>query len=324
MIVILFLFILGCAVQLELAETHAVSDNFALSPGNFQGWHGWCEKVQKFSVRKEHAPWADKHAVKALVKKYAPGLQYADELAFVAEPQLINTDFIHKLKKPYLMKANHMSGGLILVTETIERCLRSPCIKRGESEPLDGYLRRSCEMFSANSYGWEKNEKWYSWIPRKCIFEEAVPNLLSSTFRDYKVWFMLNRIVLVQIDSDRHTEHKRDYVTRDWVNIPMYETGSKKHPKAGSLGVKPYYWDSMLAAAESMAHNIDLPYVRVDFFGFEQGYIFAEITFAHESCNRGKVGFEPMEAEEFYLQLQLDSDKDPDGIFDVLKIRTQV
>ena len=73
------------------------------------------------------------------------------------------------LPATFIMKANHMSGGVVLVREGQGKCLKTCTGTRYSSgEPTWRYLRRACAKMLRVTYGVNKGEMFYSGIPKKC------------------------------------------------------------------------------------------------------------------------------------------------------------
>jgi hypothetical protein len=309
---------------------------------NIRGWHSVCERRIKPTISSNvtNSMWADKYEVKSLViqatskiqGKTSDPVRVAKTYTFVDDASRITDEFLRKIPaKIYLMKANHMSGGVFLVNGTSAVCLRGGLagVDVNSHSPLHEesvveYLRRMCFAALQTPYGFDNGESWYIHIRRKCIFEEAFPEAAAPTFRDYKVWVMNNDVMFVQIDSNRFGGHRRDFVTPSWQRIFMTEPGQFYHPPSTleELGMKPPYFGTLLMMASTIAASMQVPHVRVDFFGFSEGFAFAEATFAHDSCKNGISGFEPVVAENFYgyVQRHPNAGVNPESILDLLKL----
>ena len=88
------------------------------------------------------------------------------------------------LPATFVMKANHMSGGVVLVREGQGKCLKKCTGTRYSSgEPTSRYLRRACAKMLSITYGVSKGEMFYASIPKKCPprFAEHFSTLLAAT-----------------------------------------------------------------------------------------------------------------------------------------------
>ena len=120
------------------------------------------------------------------------------------------------------MKANHLSGGVVMVNGDVVKCLRGPCLQKRKDETKLNYLKRLCGHFLPITYGVHFKEFWYGKYKKRCIFEEAFPEAAQKTFKDYKVWVMNNRPMIVEIDASRHIgTHTSDFVTPNYIRIQM-------------------------------------------------------------------------------------------------------
>jgi hypothetical protein len=260
------------------------------------GWSKWCENNMKPGY--DLAPLADKHGVKKWIQTVVPDLKIAREYAYVDHAQNITTELLESLPESYMMKATHMSGGILMVNGDKVKCLRTPCslqrVKENESNLA--YMQRMCGLFLKNSYGEQKREMWYSRVERRCIFEELLPLALGRGFQDFKIHMYHNRPMFIQINTDRFSSPTRNSLTPDWQELPW-----KADLGGADVGERPAFLDNMLSDATTMfkAANemVKVDHIRVDFFAFNNTYYFSEMTFAHGSC--GLYFKEPM-ANKFY------------------------
>jgi hypothetical protein len=259
-------------------------------------WNKWCEKNIKPGY--DLAPLADKHGVKKWIQTVAPYLKIAREYAYVDHAENITTELLESLPESYMMKATHMSGGIVMVNGDKVTCLRTPCRKQlvQENESNLAYMQRMCGLFLKNGYGERKREMWYSQIKRRCIFEEMLPLALGQGFQDFKIHMYHNRPMFIQINSDRFKSPTRNSLTPDWQELPW-----KADFRRANVGERPAFLDNMLSDATTLFKAANemakVDHVRVDFFAFNNAYYFSEMSMAHGSC--GLYFKEPM-ANKFY------------------------
>lgn len=124
------------------------------------GRHEWCHQYQKKIT--EFAPFVDKHAVK----------QFVANVTFANSSQDITTRLLYtKLPFRYTMKANHMSGGNVLVTNRHHtKCLNGHCKKRQPTQNIADYLRKMYKIFLDTNYGRRSGQLEHTDIyQKKCI-----------------------------------------------------------------------------------------------------------------------------------------------------------
>ena len=295
------------------------------------GWHPWCGKHMK--PRKDLSKFVDKHNIKQILAKDFPGMPFAKEYWAVRNASHIAQASVRALPTTFIMKANHMSGGVVLVRDGQGKCLKKCAGTRySSSEPTWQYLRRACAKMLRKTYGVDKGEMFYANIPKKCIFEEY---LTLEDMYDYKIWVFHGRVMFVHIDSGRFTEHLRNFRTPvSWREIPMRDGGTYAFKKNDELqDVPPPFLPEMLASAQALAKGI--PWVRVDFLVYRdrhgtQRYMFGEMTFAHDSCKKkprkSQSNFVPEVAEHFYGYVAAHPKHavDPDLILDVIELEGEM
>ena len=259
-------------------------------------WHDWRQLVMK--PNRTLSKYVDKHNMKVILQQRFGDIPFAKEFLWVNNAADITQKTIETLPPDFVMKANHMSGGIVLVRDGISKCLKSPCSKkkeiRGRKEPLWRYLQRLCAIFLKFEYGSDKKEMFYRAIPRKCLFEQYVP---TESLQDYKVFVFHGKAFFLMVTSNRLRGKERDFRTPRWTPIQM--TDSATAPMSANL---PTPGDEFLASIVSMAQRLSHGFagVRVDFFVSNNSRAaFSELTFAHENCH-AKQTFLPHVAERFY------------------------
>lgn len=98
------------------------------------------------------------------------------------------------------------------------------------------------------------------------------------------------RVHIIQVDTDRFTNHTRTLYTPDWT----YIDASLKYPK-GNPVAKPEHLYDLIAAAERLGKGFD--FVRVDLYSLpDRPVIFGELTFAPGS---GYERFSPQKVDRW-------------------------
>ena len=110
-----------------------------------------------------------------------------------------------------------------------------------------------------------------SWGVMKLLLDEQ-----GEVPKDYKFHCFNGKLEVIQVDLERHVEHKRNLYDLDWNRLACkwkYENGVDVE--------KPPKFDQMKGLAEMIAK--DFRFVRVDFYNLDQDVYFGEITFYPES-----------------------------------------
>jgi hypothetical protein len=156
-------------------------------------------------------------------------------------------------------------------------------IFRRDCEPIDREKIKS--WFGVNYYlsGREAN---YKHLVPKIIVEPLVFG--RTNVEDYKIFCVDGVPKLIQVDVDRHIEHKRKYFDAHWNEQPF----SIKYPRTDKAVPKPPNLDEMLEVAAKLSEYFW--FVRVDLYSDGRQLFVGEIT--HCPDNAGGV-FHPPAAE---------------------------
>ncbi|HEY8538631.1 MAG TPA: ATP-grasp fold amidoligase family protein [Steroidobacteraceae bacterium] len=156
-------------------------------------------------------------------------------------------------------------------------------IFRRNGEPVDREKIKS--WFGVNYYlsGREAN---YKNLRPKVIVE---PLLFGRTnVEDYKIFCVDGVPKLIQVDVDRHIEHKRKYFDAHWNEQPF----SIKYPRTDKIVPKPHNLSEMLEVAARLSKYFW--FVRIDLYSDGRQLFVGEIT--HCPDNAGGI-FQPPAAE---------------------------
>lgn len=163
---------------------------------------------------------------------------------------------------PCVIKPAHGSGSVIFLNEG--RCT----LTDSERNSLSAALQTSPYETA--------REKNYAFLRHRLICE---PMLSSGTkTRDYKFFCFKGQPRLIQVDSDRQDQHKRNLYTSKWEPMQL----SYNFP-IGSWEEAPPQLEQMLNAARKLSEPFE--FVRVDFFIDEERYYVGELTHCPESAH---------------------------------------
>jgi hypothetical protein len=204
---------------------------------------------------------ADKYKVRDYLRKVL-GKNEAEKILI---PLLFVTDRpetipFYKLPEEYIIKANHGSGWNIIVEKN------SAIDKKA--------IIRKCNYWLGSSYGAFGNEWAYQEIKRKIIIEKLVRDEKGKLPTDYKFHMIHGECIFIQIDFDRHTNHKRSLFDENWNLINALHA----HP-IGSHIKKPDNLEEMLALSKLLAKPFDC--IRVDLYSINNKIYFGELTNYH-------------------------------------------
>jgi hypothetical protein len=230
------------------------------------------EKLQwlkLYNHQPEYTIMADKYRAREWIAEHLTEIENLEQYL----PQLygVYKSFdeidLKSLPRSFVLKTNHDSGGVILVQD---------------KDRLDiSAARRLLTKALKRNFYWNAREWVYKNIVPCIIAEEY----LGDNLNDYKLFAFDGVVRAIQVDYDRHTNHRRNLYTLDWNYIPVsicYPTDKQVViPKPESLG-KMIEFASILSAG--------IPHLRVDFYEVGGRPIIGELTFLH---GRGLEKFEP-------------------------------
>lgn len=111
----------------------------------------------------------------------------------------------------------------------------------------------------------------------KIIIEKLLGEL--GDIVDYKFFCFNGEPKYIQVDLDRHTQHKRSFMDTTWRQTPF----QLKYPKPQKQVSKPTNLEEMLEIAKILSNGF--PFVRVDLYNINNKVFFGELTFHPESGN---------------------------------------
>lgn len=281
------------------------------------GWHTVCQ----LNLRNDsYFPYIDKHLVKDLVRSRVPRLAVARELHYFDSAAVTSMTRWPQIDggHTHLLKATHLSGGVMLVRPNSTRCLKAPCrlgsgrelapgrVATGAAQSRAAQLA-SCRHWTTFSYSRSRQAVLYSRVARGCLLEQAIGRLTEQ--RDMKLFVFGGRLAFVKVYAKRfqergaqeqisiNNEYDVSYFSYpSWTRLHMYESRSL-HPFAPQP--RPPYLEAMVADAEALAAGFAS--VRVDFMAQASTYAFSELTFSHHACKGGT--FMPPALELLYGSL---------------------
>ncbi len=155
---------------------------------------------------------------------------------------------------------------------------------RRHGEQID--RERIKRWFDLNYYRTNR-EANYKLLEPKVIIEPLIFG--RSNVEDYKVFCYKGVPRLIQVDVDRHIEHKRKYFDANWNELDF----SIKYPRTEKSIPRPTNLSEMLFVAGELAKNFS--FVRVDLYSDGSQVYVGEITHCADNAD-GR--FTPAAAEE--------------------------
>lgn len=180
--------------------------------------------------------------------------------------------------KPYVIKSSHGSGHTIFVRD---------------AEPDWDGIEATTSAWLQQKFG----RYAYEWP-----YLEMKPRLLIEPFTsegdeapaDYKFFCFDGEPKIVQIDVDRHTDHRRGFYDLNWRPIDL-EIGK---PGPTNPVERPRHLSEMIRIAGELSR--DIPFVRVDLYEVADRILFGEMTFFPDG---GMNKFKPRSAQSVFSDL---------------------
>lgn len=123
----------------------------------------------------------------------------------------------------------------------------------------------------------------------KIIVEEFLEpsDSTSSVIEDFKFFCFDGQPYMVQVDSDRYTDHRRNFYDLEWQPIDI----ELSYPRTDKNVKRPDEFNKMLEVVRIISNSF--PHVRVDLYNVDGKIYFGEMTFYPGS------GYEKFLPEEF-------------------------
>lgn len=213
-----------------------------------------------------HTRCADKYEVRGFIKETI-GEEYLVPIYF----QTKNVDEIiadNLPDTPCIIKTNHDSGGGIFVLDK----------SKMNWEDIQQKLKKRLEK----NYYLQSKEWQYKHINPRIIVEKLLQNSNGTIPNDFKIHCINGEPKIIQIDSDRFSNHKRNLYDVNWKLLPFtWSRWENKRPlwDNGPTIHKPKSLNTLLNLAKTLSK--DFYYSRIDFYVVDEKIYFGEITFHH-------------------------------------------
>ncbi len=184
-----------------------------------------------------------------------------------------------QLPNRFVLKCNHGSGTNAIV----------------KSKSLLDYtnLKEKFTDWLSMNYAFENGfELQYKDIEPCIIAEQYLESECGGEPFDYKVHVFNGKARIIQVDIDRHQNHKRNIYSLDWTFIPC----SIDYPNAPEIIIeRPECLDELIKLSQKLGEGFI--YVRCDFYIVGNKIYFGELTFTHGS------GIETFNPDSFNIEM---------------------
>ena len=226
------------------------------------------EKILYLSLKTDTSQWstcADKYAVRKYVEECGCGDTLVKLYGVWDKAEDIDFD---ALPQQFVMKGNHGSGDVVIVTDKEQ--LDRKTVTKKFSEDLK------------KKYGALEGGLHYMRIEPKVIAEELIMNddqtkQFSSSLVDYKIWCFNGKPKFIWVSYDRLGNYKKHMLFDiNWNAHPEYLVYDKNYIQ-GEVIPKPENFEEMLRIAERLSRPF--PQVRCDLYNTNGKIYFGELTF---------------------------------------------
>jgi hypothetical protein len=212
-----------------------------------------------------HATVCDKFAVRQWVAARV-GEQYLVPLVAVFDdPAHLD---LSALAEPCIVKTTHGSGQNVIIRD--KRLI--------DERQLRAQLRR---WMKHNEY-YLSREPQYRQIRPRLIVERLLTDAEGNIPMDFKLHCFHGSVEMIQVDTDRFTDHRRNLYDVNWQLLPFtwcfWKKGRPLWPN-GRAVARPGKLEEMIALARSLSRELD--YVRVDLYNCRDKVYFGELTLHH-------------------------------------------
>jgi hypothetical protein len=240
----------------------------------------YTEKTLWLNLRHRDPRWvtcADKYAVREWVRERVSEEILVPLLGVYDDADDID---IESLPDAFVIKATHGSGWNLIVPD---------------KRDLDWVeAKRSLQDWLSRSYYAHKREWQYRDMPHRLIVEEFLADEDGGIPSQYQFFCFRQgdeQTILVQVDFEELTNHRRDYYDLDWKRLPF----TSRVPNSEREAPRPDRLEDMLEMVRRLSE--DFPFVRVDLYLVEDRIYFGELTFTSGG------GMSPFEPEEWDRRL---------------------
>jgi hypothetical protein len=235
------------------------------------------EKLQwlKLHNRKsEYSNYVDKYTVRSYISGTIGDEYLIPLIAVYNSVQEINWE---SLPNKFVLKCNHGSGINIICTD-------KSTLNIEEAE-------KKLKKWMKKNWYWFGREWPYKYVENKIIAEELLQDKNSGLPNDYKLWVFNGEVKFINVHFRDKGKTKINIYNRNWE---IQNFGMVYENDLNIIHEKPKNYNKMIDYAEKMAKELELPFIRIDFYEVNAQVFFGEITFYPTS---GFIKFYPNHKE---------------------------
>jgi len=245
---------------------------------------------------------ADKVQVRKFVEERI-GSGYLPEIYGIIDQEGIDNFNPHILPRNFVLKANHGSGAVLIVSDREERKslkmdLRKITWDRQVIHPKDFEFRsiqKLIKKWVGLNYYYIPGHmpEWaYKNIKPKILIEELLEGLDGGIPDDFKFFMFHGECLMILHAKGRMKDLSTVFYNSSWEVLPV---GNKYSNESTAHQMRPLQIDEMLKVAVQLSQDFD--FIRVDLYVTSSGIKFGELT------NYPGGGEEPLHPESFDMWL---------------------
>lgn len=246
------------------------------SPQTFNEKLQW---LKLYDRNPEYTKMVDKYEVRKYIAETI-GEEYLIPLIGVWDSP-DDIDF-ESLPNKFVLKCTHNSG-------------LGMCISKDKAQLDIAKVKKELKKGLKQNYFITSREWPYKNVKPRIIAEKYMVDESGIELKDYKIFCFNGKAEYVEVDFNRHIEHKLNPYDFEWK--PLNFCDSSKNDYSANIK-KPEKLEEMRKIAEKFANNI--PYLRVDFYSIYSKIYVGELTFYPGS---GFIQFEPMSTDFKYGEM---------------------
>ncbi len=217
-------------------------------------------KLNNYNFNKQVWQCVDKYTVRDYCKKLGVSENNLTKLIGVYD-NANDIDF-SKLPNKFALKCTHGMGFNII-------CENKELLNQEEA-------KKKLNKWLNTKYGYSSAEVHYNHVKPKIICEEFIENEKDQFPIDYKVYCFHGEPKLILVCTERKTHFQTTFYDVDWNRVYLRESQSKKEIS------RPNSLDKMLEISKKVSK--EFPFVRVDFYEYNNEAILGELTFTPGAC----------------------------------------
>jgi len=227
------------------------------------------EKIQWIKIYghiDKYAKYVDKYDVRSYINDKI-GEKYLMPLLGVWND--FNEIDFSKLPDQFVLQATHGSGYVYVCKD--------------KTKIDTSVLRNTFNKWLSTNFYNVNREIQYKYCEPKIICTKYLSDG-NGDLKDYKFFSFHGQPKIIQVDSERYVDHKRDLMSLNWEKLPvklLYENSEIIQPK-------PKNFDEMQQIATKL--SADFNFVRVDLYSVNNKVYFGELTF---TPGDGMENFDP-------------------------------